>query len=184
MKKLHVYALKPYADYGGEFRVNNLAFYTWNDEKLEVTDIVHVNNNKATFKLNGVNARIEVPIPYSGYYPKSVFTTDIYNPYTLMVMDNTNAAIENKGFYIYFDQDVYFEYITLAYHSSDPKDFVVQLDDEPVTEPVNGTRGTVFKIPTPMTQIRCFVGNDGLYYFLRPEDDSPPSEVPAAEGQV
>ena len=184
MKKLHVYALNPYASYGGEFRVNNLAFYTRNDEKLEVTDIVHINNNEATFKLNGVNGRIQVPIPYNGYYPKSVFTTDISNPYTLMVKDNTNAAIENKGFYIYFDQDVKFEYITLAFFENDPKDFVVQLDDEPVTEPVNGTRGTVFKIPTPMTQIRCFLGNDGLYYFLRPEDDSPPSEVPAAEGQV
>ena len=184
MKKLHVYALKPYTSYGGEFRVNNLAFYTWNDEKLEVTDIVHVNNNEATFKLNGVNGRIQVPIPYDGYYPKSVFTTDISNPYTLMVKDNTNAAIENKGFYIHFDQDVFFEYITLAYHSSDPKDFVVKLDDEPVTEPVNGTRGTVFKINMPKSRFRCFVGNDGLYYFLRPEDNSPPSEVPAAEGQV
>ena len=34
MKKLHVYALKPYVIFGGEFRVNNLAFYTMNDEKL------------------------------------------------------------------------------------------------------------------------------------------------------
>lgn len=184
MKKLHVYALKPHNSYGGEFRVNNLAFYTRNDEKLEVTDIVHVNDNEATFKLNGVNGRIQVPIPYSGYYPKNVFTTDTSESYTLMVKGNTNAAIENKGFYISFDQDVYFEYITLAYCYSNPKDFVFQLDDEPVSEPVNADKGTVFKINMPKSRFRCFVGNDGLYYFLRPEDVSPPSEVPAAEGQV
>lgn len=172
MRKLHIYTLNPDSGYGGEFRVNNLAFYTNTDEKLEVTEIVHVNNNEATFKVNGVNGRIQVPIPYSGYYPKSVFTTDISNPYTLMVMNNTNAAIENKGFYIHFDQDVYFEYITLAYHSSNPKDFVVQLDDEPVTEPVNADRGTVFKINMPKSRFRCFVGKDGLHYFLRPEEVS------------
>ena len=92
MRKLHIYTLNPDSGYGGEFRVNNLAFYTNTDEKLEVTEIVHVNNNEATFKVNGVNGRIQVPIPYSGYYPKSVFTTDISNPYTLMVKDNINAV--------------------------------------------------------------------------------------------
>lgn len=185
MRKLHVYALKPYDTYGGEFRVKNLAFYTRTGEKLDVTDVTYVDTNEATFKVNGINGRIYVPKPYGGsYYPSNVFNTDSSDHYTLMVQDNNSAATEDKGFYIYFDQDVQFDYITLSYHDNDPKDFVVQMDDEPLTDPVNGNRGTVFKIPVPMTRIRCFVGNDGLYYFLRPEDVSPPKEVAASEGQA
>ena len=185
MKKVHVYALKPYDSYGGEFRVNHLAFYARNDVKLGVTDVTYVSESEATFKVNGINGRIHIPRPYGySYYSSHVFSTSNSYSDTLMVQNNTNAPDEEKGFYIYFDQDVKFEYITLAFFENDPKDFVVQLDDEPVTEPVNGTRGTVFKIPTPMTQIRCFVGNDGIYYFLRPEDDSPPKEVSATEEQA
>ena len=185
MKKLHVYALKPYDSYGGEFRVKNLAFYTSNDEKLAVTDITNVDENGATFKVNGINGRIHVPKPYGGsYYPSNVFNNDSSDYYTLMVQYNNDAATEDKGFYIHFDQDVRFDYITLSYHDNDPKDFVVQLDDEPVTEPVNGTRGTVFKINMPKSRFRCFVGNDGLYYFLRPEDVSPPSEASGTEAQT
>ena len=185
MKKLHVYALKPYDSYGGEFRVKNLAFYTSTDEKLDVSDVTNVNENEATFKVNGINGRIHIPKPYGyTYYPSNVFNNDSSEYYTMMVQDNNSAATEDKGFYIHFDQDVRFDYITLSYHDNDPKDFVVQLDDEPVTEPVNGNRSTIFKIPTPMTRIRCFVGNDGLYYFLRPEDVSPPKEVAASEGQA
>ena len=185
MKKLHIYALNPASSYGGEFRVNNLAFYKKDNTKLEVTDIVRVNNNEATFKVNGINGRIHMPRPYgSPYYPSNVFSTNNSESSTLMVQNNTNAPDEEKGFYIYFDQDVRFNYITLAYYYNNPRDFVLEADDEPVTEPVNGTRGTVFKIPIPMTQIRCFVGNDGLYYFLRPEDVSTPSEASTTEGQT
>ena len=173
MKKLHVYALKPYESYGGEFRVNHLAFYTRNDVKLEVTDVTYVSASEATFKVNGVNGRIHIPRPYGySYYSSHVFSTSNSYSYTLMVQNNTNAPDEEKGFYIYFDQDVKFEYITLAFYENDPKDFVVQLDDEPVTEPVNADRGTVFKINMPKARFRCFVGKDGLHYFLRPEEVS------------
>ena len=185
MKKLHVYALKPYESYGGEFRVNHLAFYARNDVKLEVTDVTYVSESEATFKVNGINGRLPIPSTY-GYveYSRHGFSTSNSYSDTLMVTNNPTAPDEEKGFSIYSDQDVNSEYITLAFFENDPKDFVVQLDDEPVTEPVNGTRGTVFKIPTPMTQIRCFLGNDGLYYFLRPEDDSPPKEVSTTEETV
>ena len=88
MKKLHVYALKPYDSYGGEFRVKNLAFYTSNDEKLAVTDITNVNDNEATFKVNGINGRIYIPKPYGyTYYPSNVFNTDSSEYYTMMVQD-------------------------------------------------------------------------------------------------
>ena len=188
MRKLHIYTLNPDSSYGGEFRVNNLAFYTNTDEKLEVTEIVHVNNNEATFKVNGVNGRINVPLAYgSYYYPSNIFSTEMSENYSLMVRNNIGAAHEQKGFWVYFDEDVKFSYLTLAYHYTSPRDFVVQLDDKPVTEPVNADRGTVFKINMPKSRFRCFVGKDGLHYFLRPDynkaDTTPsadPNDVPNA----
>ena len=176
MKKLHVYTLNPDSGYGGEFRVNNLAFYTRNDEKLEVTDIVHINNNEATFKLNGVNGRIQVPIPYDGsYVAKNVFDTvmSVYN--SIMSYNNNSASHENKGFWIYLDKDVPVAYITLAYHYTNPRDFVVEADDGTPTEPVNASQATIFKLPIPAKTIRCFLGKNGHYYFRKPKVTEPVS---------
>lgn len=170
MKKIHIYALNPASSYGGEFRVNNLAFYKKDGTKLEVTDIVGVNGNEATFKVNGVNGRIHVPLSYGGsYYPKNVFSTEMSEYYTLMVRNNINAAHEQKGFWIYFDENVKFSYFTLAYHYSSPRDFVVEVDDDPATEPVNASQATIFKLDTPLKVIKCIRGKNGRYYFLKPK---------------
>lgn len=174
MKKLHVYSLNPNSGYGGEFRVNNLAFYKKDNTKLEVTDIVHVNNNEATFKVNGVNGRIRVPISYgSGYVAKNVFDTvmSVYN--SIMSYNNNSASHENKGFWIYLDKDVSVAYITLAYHYTNPRDFVVEADDGTPTEPVNASQATIFKLPIPAKTIRCFLGKNGHYYFRKPKVSEP-----------
>ena len=173
MKKLHVYQLNPNSGYGGEFRVNNLAFYKKDNTKLEVTDIVHVNSNEATFKLNGVNGRIHVPISYGGsYVAKNVFDTvmSVYN--SIMSYNNNSASHENKGFWIYLDKDVPVAYITLAYHYTNPRDFVVEADDDAPTEPVNASQATIFKLPIPAKIIRCFLGKNGHHYFLRKKEIS------------
>lgn len=170
MKKLHIYALNPAESYGGEFRVNNLAFYTRDNTKLEITDIVQVNEREVTFKVNGVAGRINVPLPYgSYYYPENIFRTEMSESYTLMVRNNISAAHEQKGFWIYFDEDVSFAYITLAYHYNSPRDFVVEVDDSPATEPVNAAQATIFKLDLPLRVIRCIRGKDGKYYFLKPK---------------
>ena len=174
MKTLHVYTLNPDSGYGGEFRVNNLAFYKKDNTKLEVTDIVHVNSNEATFKLNGVNGRIHVPISYgSGYVAKNVFDTvmSVYN--SIMSYNNNSASHENKGFWIYLDKDVPVAYITLAYHYTNPRDFVVEADDGTPTEPVNASQATIFKLPIPAKTIRCFLGKNGHYYVRKPKVTEP-----------
>ena len=73
-KTIHVYSQKPASRYGGEFRVNNLAFYDRENNNIPITDIVTVNNNEATFKINGIPGRLNVPLPYGApYYPENLF---------------------------------------------------------------------------------------------------------------
>ena len=174
MKKLHVYSLNPDSGYGGELRINNLAFYKKDNTKLEVTNIVHVNDNEATFKLSGVNGRIRVPLPYvnSDYYVDQIFTTPINVYSTVMIQNNNGATHENKGFWIYLDKDVSVGYITLAYHYTNPKNFVLEADDGPPTEPVNASQATIFKLPLPARTIRCLLGKNGHHYFLRKKEVS------------
>ena len=170
MRKLHIYALNPSSDYGGEFRVNNLAFYKKDGTKLEVTDIVGVSDNEATFKVNGVNGRIHVPLSYGGgYAPKNIFNTTMSVDYSIMTYSNNGAPHENKGFWIYLDKEVPVAYITLAYHYTNPRDFVVEVDDQPATEPVNASQASIFNIDLPAIKIRCIRGTNGRYYFLRPK---------------
>ena len=173
MRKLHIYALNPASGYGGEFRVNNLAFYKKDGKKLEVTDIVGVNDNEATFKVNGISGRIHVPISYGGgYAPKNIFNTTMSVYDSIMTYNNNGAPHENKGFWVYFDKDVSFAYITLAWHyTSQPRDFVVEVDDSPATEPVNASEATIFNIGIFEWNIpiKCIRGTNGRYYFLRPK---------------
>ena len=170
MRKLHIYALNPDSGYGGEFRVNNLAFYTNTDEKLEVTNIVGVSSSEATFKVNGVNGRIKVPISYGGdYVAKNIFNTTMSVYSSIMTYNNNGAPHENKGFWVYFDKDVSFAYITLAYHYTSPRNFVVEVDNQPATEPINASQASIFRIDLPRVSIRCIRGKNGRYYFLRPK---------------
>ena len=48
-KNVHIYCLNPASSYGGEFRINNLAFYDKNDNKIPVTDVARVSAYDATF---------------------------------------------------------------------------------------------------------------------------------------
>ena len=170
MNKLHVYALNPDGLYGGEFRVNNLAYYTKDGTKLEITDIVGVNDNEVASKAHGVAGRINAPLAYGDYYyPSNIFRTEMSEYYSLMVQNNIGAAHEQKGFWIYFDEDVKFSYFTLAYHYTSPRDFVVEADDESATQPVNAEQATIFKLDMPVIKIHCIRGKNGRYYFLRPK---------------
>ena len=179
MRKLHIYALNPASGYGGEFRVNNLAFYKKDGTKLEVTDIVGVNDNEVTFKVNGINGRINIPISWgsnNGYVPEKIFDTAMSVYSSMMTYNNNGAPHENKGFWIYLDKDVPVAYITLAYHYTNPRDFVVEADDGTPTEPVNASQATIFKLPVPAKVIRCFLGKNGHHYFLRKKEISSTEE--------
>ena len=92
-----------------------------------------------------------------------------------MSYNNNSASHENKGFWIYLDKDVPVAYITLAYHYTNPRDFVVEADDGTPTEPVNASQATIFKLPIPAKTIRCFLGKNGHYYFRKPKVTEPVS---------
>ena len=104
------------------------------------------------------------------YAPKNIFNTTMSVYDSIMTYNNNGAPHENKGFWVYFDKDVSFAYITLAWHyTSQPRDFVVEVDDSPATEPVNASEATIFNIDLPVFKIRCIRGTNGRYYFLRPK---------------
>ena len=170
-KTIHVYSQKPASSYGGEFRVNNLAFYDRENNNIPITDIVTVNNNEVTFKINGIPGRLNVPLPYGApYYPENLFRTEISESYSLMVQDNIGAPLENQGFWLYFDSDVKFSYITLAYYYNDPKDFMLVVDGKEAKELGNASReGEIFKMHSPVQPVRCIIGKNKRYYFLRPK---------------
>lgn len=180
MKKIHVIAKNWDDSYGGCGYLNSLAFYTKNDEKLEVTDVTSVGDSGAggvTFKLNGVGARIEWFNNYgSSYYPSNIFATGASWANAILLYNMNSYALEQQGFYIYFDKDISnIAYITLLTTYTPANNFVVSVDDGKYTEPVTTVGDEVFKIPLPASKIRCIRGKDGKYYFLRPN----PSEVAA-----
>ena len=105
MKKIHVIARNWGNGDGGAGYLNSLAFYTKNDEKLEVTDIVSVGDSGAggvTFKLNGVGARIEWFNNYgSSYDSTEIFSTGASYTNTILLYGMNSLPIEKQGFYIY-----------------------------------------------------------------------------------
>ena len=180
MRKLHVLARNWGDSYGGCGYLNSLAFYTKDNEKLEVTDIASVGDSGAggvTFKLNGINARIEWFNNYgSSYYPSNIFFFFSSYAYSILLYNMICYALEQPGFYIYFDKDISnIAYITLLTTYTPANNFVVSVDDGEYTEPVTTVGDEVFKIPLPASKIRCIRGKNGKYYFLRPN----PSEAAA-----
>ena len=180
MKKIHVIAKNWDNSYGGCGYLNSLAFFFLFYEKLEVTDIVSVGDSGAggvTFKLNGINARIEWFNNYgSSYYPSNIFATGASYAYSILLYNMNSYALEQQGFYIYFDKDISnIAYITLLTTFYPANNFVVSIDDGDYTEPVTTVGDEVFKIPLPASKIRCIRGKNGKYYFLRPN----PSEAAA-----
>ena len=130
MKKIHVIAKNWDNSYGGCGYLNSLAFYTKDNEKLEVTDVVSIGDSGAggvTFKLNGINARIEWFNNYgSSYYPSNIFATGASYAYSILLYNMNSYGLEQQGFYIYFDKDISnIAYITLLTTYTPANNFVV-----------------------------------------------------------
>ena len=182
MKKLHVLARNWGDSYGGCGYLNSLAFYTKDNEKLEVTDIVSVGSSGAggvTFKLNGVNARIEWFNNYGGgYYPSNIFLTGASYSTAILLYNMNSYPVEKQGFCIYFEKDIpNIAYITLLTTYTPANNFIVSVDDGKYTDPVTTSGNEVFKIPIPRTSIKCIRGTNGRYYFLKPKKTSNTEEV-------
>ncbi|MDY5384611.1 MAG: hypothetical protein SPG65_05805 [Campylobacter sp.] len=159
MKKIHVIAKNWDNSYGGCGYLNSLAFYTKDDEKLEVTDVVSIGDSGAggvTFKLNGVGARIEWFNNYgASYYPSNIFETGASYAYSILLYNMNSYALEQQGFYIYFDKDINnIAYITLLTTYYPANNFVVRIDDGDYTEPVTTVGDEVFKIPLPASKMQ------------------------------
>lgn len=172
MIKIHVIARNWGSGDGGAGYLNSLAFYTKDNQKLEVTDIVSVGSSGAggvTFKLNGVNARIEWFNNYGGgYYPSNIFLTGASYSTAILLYNMNSYPVEKQGFYIYFDKDIRnIAYITLLTTYYPANNFVVSIDDGKYSEPVTTSGNEVFRIPLPRTSIKCIRGKNGKYYFLR-----------------
>lgn len=179
-KNVHIYCLNPASSYGGEFRINNLVFYDKNDNKIPVTDVARVSAYDATFKVNGIAGRVHVASPYvspPNYDVVNVFKTEMSVYSTLMVQNNNSATLENKGFWLYFDSNFNFSYLTLAWHyTAQPKDFMIVVDGKEAKDVVNQpSKATLFKLYHPVIKIRCLLGKNKHYYFLRPKDKVIPS---------
>ena len=64
-------------------------------------------------------------------------------------------ALEQQGFYIYFDKDISnIAYITLLTTYTPANNFVVSVDDGDYTEPVTTSGDEVFKIPLPASKMQ------------------------------
>ena len=177
MKKIHVIAKNWGSGDGGAGYLNSLAFYTKDDVKLEVTDIVGIGSGGAggvTFKLNGINARIEWFNNYSGYKPVDIFSTGASYSYTILLHQMNSYPVEKQGFYIYFEKDITnIAYITLLTTYYPANNFVVSIDDGKYTEPVTTSGNEVFRIPLPKTSVKCIRGKNGRYYFRKAKTSEP-----------
>ena len=177
MKKIHVIARNWGNGDGGAGYLNSLAFYTKDDVKLEVTDIVGIGSGGAggvTFKLNGINARIEWFNNYSGYKPVDIFSTGASYSYTILLHQMNSYPVEKQGFYIYFEKDITnIAYITLLTTYYLANNFVVSIDDGKYTEPVTTSGNEVFRIPLPKTSVKCIRGINGRYYFRKAKTSEP-----------
>ena len=145
MKKIHVIARNWGDGDGGAGYLNSLAFYTKDNEKLEVTDIVSVGSSGAggvTFKLNGINARIEWFNNYGGgYYPSNIFLTGASYSIAILLYNMNSYPVEKQGFYVYFEKDIRnIAYITLLTTYYPANNFVVSVDDGKYTDPVTTDR--------------------------------------------
>ena len=167
MKKLHVIARNWGPGDGGAGYLNSLAFYTKDDVKLPVTDVVGIGSSGpggVTFKLNGVNARIE----WFNSYGLSVY--DASDTFFIMLVAMNSLPIEKQGFYVYFDKDITnIAYITLLSTYYVATNFVVSVDDGKWSDPVPTVGNEVFRIPIPRDRLRAMLGKNGHYYFRKPK---------------
>ena len=171
MKKLHVIARNWDRRDGGAGFLGYLAFYTKDDEKLPVTDIVGIGRpDGVTFKLNGVNARIE----WVNSYGLSVYGAS--DTFFILLIAMNSLPIEKQGFYVYFEKSITnIAYITLLSTYYVATNFVVSVDDGKWSDPVPTVGNEVFRIPIPRERLRAMLGKNGHYYFRKPKVTEPVS---------
>ena len=171
MKKLHVIARNWGLGDGGAGYLNSLAFYTKDDEKLPVTDIVGIGRTDGvTFKLNGVNARIE----WFNNYGLSACTDSTCETFLILLHSMNSLPIEKQGIYVYFEKSITnIAYITLLSTHYVVTNFVVSVDDGKWSDPVPRVGDEVFRIPIPRE--RAMLGKNGHYYFRKPKVTEPVS---------
>ena len=176
MKKLHVIARNWGPGDGGAGYLNSLAFYTKDDEKLPVTDVVGIGRTDGvTFKLHRVNARIEWFNNYGlSAYDARAYHDGARDTLFILLYDMDILPIEKQVFYVYFDKDITnIAYITLHSTYYVATNFVVSVDDGKWSDPVPTVGDEVFRIPIPRE--RTMLGKNGHYYFRKPKVTEPVS---------
>ena len=171
MKKLHVNARNWGSRDGGAGFLESLAFYTKDDEKLPVTDIEGIGRTDGfTFKLNGVNARIE----WFNNYGLSAYPDGARDTFFIILGSMNSLPIEKQGFYVYFEKSITnIAYITLLSTYYAVTNFVVSVDDGKWSDPVPTVGDEVVRIPIPRE--RAMLGKNGHYYFRKPKVTEPVS---------
>ena len=181
MKTIRVYTDNMSSDgYGAYF--NGLQFYNKKDELIPLTDMTLVSDTAVTFKLNGIPGKIEViqPYPSSPYSPMNITSTaegywESVLTYTKELFTITFESEVNNIRYVKL-QNVYL--VSNGWH--------MEVDGELLNkEGIMPTVNVPFRFDIPLTSVRCFIGIDGLYYFLRPDYDkadttpsTDPNDVP------
>ena len=147
--------------------LNGLKFFNRKNEELPVTDIVSVNSNKVTFKLNNVPGTIDIVSNYGGsYVSTNIFRTE--QGYSYSILPQTKNL-----FTITFESEIRdISFIQLKNTYTVTRGWHIEVDGKLVNEEgITPTLEVPFRFELPPGTIRCFLGTDGLYYFLRPDYD-------------
>lgn len=175
MRTIRVYTDNTASDGYGAY-LNGLKFFNKDNEELPVTDIVSVNSNKVTFKLNNVPGTIDIVNNYGGSYASTnIFRTE--QGYSYSILPQTKDL-----FTITFESDIRdITYIELKNTYTLTRGWHMEVDGQLINEEgITPTLEVPFRFDIPLTSVRCFVGIDGLYYFLRPDynkvDITPPTD--------
>ena len=166
MKTARVYTDFTSGDGYGAY-LNGLKFFNRKNEELPVTDIVSVNSNKVTFKLNNVPGTIDIVSNYGGsYVSTNIFRTE--QGYSYSILPQTKNL-----FTITFESEIRdISFIQLKNTYTVTKGWHIEVDGKLVNEEgITPTLEVPFRFELPPGTIRCFLGTDGLYYFLRPDYD-------------
>ena len=166
MKTARVYTDFTSSDGYGAY-LNGLKFFNRKNEELPVTDIVSVNSNKVTFKLNNVPGTIDIVSNYGGSYASTnIFRTE--QGYSYSILPQTKNL-----FTITFESEIRdISFIQLKNTYTVTRGWHIEVDGKLVNEEgITPTLEVPFRFELPPGTIRCFLGTDGLYYFLRPDYD-------------
>ena len=166
MKTARVYTDFTSGDGYGAY-LNGLKFFNRKNEELPVTDIVSVNSNKVTFKLNNVPGTIDIVSNYGGsYVSTNIFRTE--QGYSYSILPQTKNL-----FTITFESEIRdISFIQLKNTYTVTRGWHIEVDGKLVNEEgITPTLEVPFRFELPPSTIRCFLGTDGLYYFLRPDYD-------------